>query len=71
MGREPLFCVVRCDAQQIGARKPQFFNEKIADVRDRLKGQIQSLLADDKFDINGLDPDGLDLCRPAIADVDN
>jgi len=38
MGREPLFCVVRCDAQQIGARKPQFFNEKIADVRDRLKG---------------------------------
>jgi hypothetical protein len=32
---------------------------------------IQSLLADDKFDINGLDPDGLDLCRPAIAEVGN
>jgi hypothetical protein len=43
MGHKPLFCVVRCDAQQIGARKPQFFNEKMTIERDldasRLIGQ--------------------------------
>jgi hypothetical protein len=29
MGHKPLFRVVCWDAQQIGARKPQFFNEKM------------------------------------------
>jgi hypothetical protein len=45
MGHKPLFCVVRCDAPQIGARKPQFFNEKMTIERDldasRLIGHCQ------------------------------
>jgi hypothetical protein len=34
MGHKPLFCVVCWNAQQIGARKPQFFNEKMTSERD-------------------------------------